>query len=103
LLLAAFVMDIRPDLNWLRLILFNVGAIAVGFAVAVRATAPGPAVASTAAAVIITNAAHLGMTVLSLRIERPFAGDFGLVFSSSRSRCGCPTGRSASRSPVGET
>jgi len=40
LLLAAFVMDIRPDLNWLRLILFNVGAIAVGFAVAVRATAP---------------------------------------------------------------
>jgi hypothetical protein len=80
LLLAAFVMDIRPDLNWLRLILFNVGAIAVGFAVAVRATAPGPAVASTAAAVIITNAAHLGMTVLSLRIERPFAGDFGLVF-----------------------
>jgi hypothetical protein len=80
LLLAAFVIEIRPDLNWLRLVLFNVGAIAVGLALVLRASDPGGAVLLTATAVIVTNAAHLGMTVLSLRIERPFAGDFGLVF-----------------------
>jgi hypothetical protein len=79
-LLAAFVTEIRPDLNWIRLVLFNIGAIAIGIALTLRATAPRAAVVLTASAVIFTNAAHLGMTVLSLGVERPFAGDFGLVF-----------------------
>ena len=79
-LLAAFVTDIPPDLNWVRLVLFDIGAIAVGIAFARRPAAPGAAVALTAGAVIIANAAHLGMTVLSLGMDRPFAGDFGLVF-----------------------
>lgn len=79
-LLAAFVTDIRPDLNWVRLVLFNVGAIAIGIAMARRAMTPRAAVVLTAGAVILTNTMHLAMTVLSLGIERPFAGDFGFVF-----------------------
>jgi hypothetical protein len=79
-LLSVFVTDIRPDLNWMRLVLFNVGAIAVGIAMARRAMPPAAAVVITAGAVVITNAMHLGMTVLSLGVERPFAGDFGLLF-----------------------
>jgi hypothetical protein len=79
-LLAAFVLDIRPDINWIRLVLFNVGAIAVGIALVRRAATPRTAVALTASAVVLANAVHLGMTVISLGVERPFAGDFGLVF-----------------------
>jgi hypothetical protein len=79
-LLAAFVSDIRPDLNWIRLVLFNIGAIAIGIALSLSSTGPRAAVVLTASVVILTNAAHLGMTVLSLGVERPFAGDFGLVF-----------------------
>jgi hypothetical protein len=79
-LLAAFVTEIRPDLNWVRLVLFNVGAMAIGTAMARRATHPRGAVVVTAGAVLLANAMQLGMTVLSLGVERPFAGDFGLVF-----------------------
>jgi hypothetical protein len=79
-LLVVFVIDVRPDLNWIRLVLFNVGAIAVGVALAGRAEDPRAAVVLTASAVILANAAHVGMTVLSLGVERPFAGTFGFVF-----------------------
>jgi hypothetical protein len=80
LLLAVFFTDIRPDLNWVRLVLFNVGAIAIGIALARRAMTPRAAVVLTASAVILANTMHLAMTVLSLGVERPFAGDFGFVF-----------------------
>lgn len=78
-LLAAFVVDIRPDLNWVRLMLFNVGAIAIAVALARRAKAPRTAVVTAAGAVILANTLHLVMTALSLGVERPFAGDFGFV------------------------
>jgi hypothetical protein len=79
-LLGAFVLDIRPDLNWIRLVLFNVGAIAIGIALARRAAPPSAAVIVTAGAVILANAAHLGMIVFSLGVERPFAGTSGFIF-----------------------
>ena len=78
LLLVAFVIEVRPDLNWIRLVLFNVGAIATGIAFG-RTAGRASLVWATAAAVILTNATHIAMTVLSLGVERPFAGDFGLV------------------------
>lgn len=77
-LLVAFLIDVRPDLNWIRLVLFNVGAIAVGIAYARRAPSRA-AVVLTASALILANAAHLGTTVLSLGVERPFAGTLGFV------------------------
>jgi hypothetical protein len=79
-LLAAFVTDISPDLNWARLVLFNVGAIAIGIALARRALTPRAPVVLTASALVLANAAHLAMTVLSLGDERPFAGESGLAF-----------------------
>lgn len=48
-LLAAIVTDIRPDLNWIRLVLFNIGAIAVGIALSLCSTAPRAAIVLTQA------------------------------------------------------
>jgi hypothetical protein len=80
LLLVVFVIDVRPELNWIRLILFNIGAIAIGIALIGRTAGRAGSVKVTAAAVMLTNAIHIAMTVLSLGIERPFAGDFGFAF-----------------------
>ena len=79
-LLAAFVVEIPPALNDPRLIIFNLGAIAVVVALYRRSVAvsPMPARAATVAAVA-ANAWHLTMVVLSIGRANPFAEDFGLV------------------------
>lgn len=79
-LLAAFVVDIAPDLNNVRLILFNLGAIAVVVAHRQRVAASPPLVALVAGATVLANAWYLSMVVLSLDRPNPFGGDFGLVF-----------------------
>jgi len=80
LLLAAFVVDIAPDLNPLRLVLFNAGAMAIIIAVHRRQASVAPALALLAAVpALLANAWYLAMVVLPISPLRPFAGDDGLV------------------------
>ena len=80
-LLAAFVLDIPPNLNDLRLMLFNVGAIAIVVGVYRRQAAVDPGLALLGAVpAILANAWHFAMVVLAMGRPEPFAGDFGLVF-----------------------
>ena len=80
-LLAAFVVEIAPDLNNVRLILFNLGAIAVVVAVHRRQVAASPTLFRTVAgATMFANAWYLAMVVLATGRPSPFAGEFGLVF-----------------------
>ena len=80
-LLAAFLVDIAPELNDLRLVLFNLGAIAIVIAVHRRQSSIAPGLALLAAIPAITaNAWYLVMVLLSIVQLNPFAGDFGLVF-----------------------
>lgn len=71
-LLAAFLVDIGPDFNNLRIILFNVGAMAVVIAVHRRQVVVAPALALLAAGpVILANAWHFVMVVLATgRLQR---------------------------------
>ena len=80
-LLAAFVMDIAPDLNNVRLILFNLGAVAVVVAVHRRQVAASPPlVALVAGATVLANVWYLSMVLLTTDRPNPFAGEFGLAF-----------------------
>ena len=80
-LLAAFVVEIAPDLNSVRLGLFNLGAIAIVIAVHRRQVAASPTLARTVAgATVLANAWYLSMVVLAIDRPNPIAGDFGLVF-----------------------
>ena len=80
-LLAAFVVEIAPDLNSVRLVLFNLGAIAIVIAVHRRQVAASPTLARTVAgATVLANAWYLSMVVLAIDRPSPFAGEFGLVF-----------------------
>ena len=80
-LLAAFVVEIAPDLNNVRLVLFNLGAIAIVVAVHRRQVAASPTLARTAAiAAVLANAWYLSMVVLATGRPSPFAGDFGFAF-----------------------
>jgi hypothetical protein len=83
-LLAAFVIDIAPGLNNLRLVLFNVGAMAVVIGV-YRLEAPAAPIAALLGAVpaFLANAWYLAMVVLAMGRPNPFAGDFGLVVSAA--------------------
>ena len=82
LLLAAFVIEIAPDLNIIRLIAFNAGAMAIIVAVHRRQAS----VASTLALIgaipaLVANAWHIAMIVLAIGRTEPIgAGDFGLVY-----------------------
>jgi len=82
LLLAAFVIEIAPDLNIIRLIAFNAGAMAIVVAVHRRQAS----VASTLALIgaipaLVANAWHIAMIVLAIGRTEPIgAGDFGLVY-----------------------
>jgi hypothetical protein len=80
-LLAALVIDIAPGLNNLRLVLFNVGAMAVAIGV-YRLQAHAAQTMSLLGAVpaLLANAWYLAMVVLAMGRLHPFAGDFGLVF-----------------------
>lgn len=75
-LLAAFVIDIAPELNILRLVLFNVGAIAIVVGVHWRQTSASPRLAlAAAAAAVLGNAWYLVMIVLSTGRPQPPQGD----------------------------
>ena len=81
ILLAVFVVDFSPELNVLRLILFNVGAMAIVVAVHRRQAPAAPTLALLAAVpAFLANAWYLAMTLLSIGRPQPFAGDFGLVW-----------------------
>ena len=80
-LIAVFLIDLSPELNTLRLILFSAGAMAVIVGVHRRQAAAAPALAWAAAlAALIANAWFLLMIVLEIgRIDPIGAGNFGLV------------------------
>ena len=81
LLLAAFIVDIPPDLNHVRLVTFNAGAAAIVVAVYRRQASAAPTLALIGALpAIATNAWHLVMVVLATGQAAPFAGDFGFAF-----------------------
>jgi hypothetical protein len=81
ILLAVFVIDFSPELNVLRLILFNAGAMAIVFAVHRRQARTAPTLALLAAVpAFLANAWYLAMTLLAIGRPQPFAGDFGLVW-----------------------
>ena len=80
-LLAAFVVEVAPDLNNVRLVLFNLGAIAIVVAVHGRQVAASPTLArAVATAAVLANAWYLSMVVLATGRPSPFAGEFGLAF-----------------------
>jgi hypothetical protein len=80
-LLAAFVIEFPPRLNDARLVIFNLGAIAVVVALHRRQVAVSRTLSSVAnIAAVVANAWHLWMVVLSIGQANPFAGDFGVVF-----------------------
>lgn len=81
ILLAAFVVEISPELNVLRLVLFNLGAMAIVVAVHRRQAPAAPTLALVAAIpALLANAWYLAMTVLAIGNPQPFGGDFGLVW-----------------------
>jgi hypothetical protein len=78
-LLSAFAF-FSLELNWLRLLVFNAGAIAIVIAVTSRQAATSPALALIAGVpAVAANALFLIMVVLSLSRTAPVAGDFGLA------------------------
>jgi hypothetical protein len=82
-LLAAFVVDIAPDLNVFRLVLFNAGAMAIVLAVHRRQAWAGPRLALLAAVpAFLANAWYLGMVLLAVgRPQPPLEdSDFRLVW-----------------------
>ena len=75
-LLAAFVVAIPGDMNTLRLVLFNLGAIAVVTAVQRRHGATGSQTALVvASAAVLANAWYLVMVVLSVGRPTPPSPD----------------------------
>ena len=80
-LLAAFVVAIDADLNWLRLVLFNAGAIAIIVAAHRYQASVAPTLSLLVAApAVLSNAWYLIMVVLAISNPHPFAGFNGLVF-----------------------
>jgi hypothetical protein len=79
-LLAAFVVEIPPAWNTVRLFLFPAGAIAVALAVHGRHADVSRRLALAGTVpVLLANGAVIAWELLALGRERPFAGDFGLV------------------------
>ncbi|MDP9243801.1 MAG: hypothetical protein M3O77_01805, partial [Chloroflexota bacterium] len=80
-LLAAFLFEISPELNAVRIYLFLIGAIAIVIGVHRRQASVAPTVALLGAVpALLANAWYLAMMVLATGRPQPFAGDFGLVF-----------------------
>ena len=79
-LLSAFLIEIPTDLNVVRIVLFNLGAIATTIAVHRRQGSLSPATTRTVAvATVVANATVLLREVLPYGPWHPFAGDNGLV------------------------
>ena len=82
-LLAAFVIPIPSDLAVLRIVMFNLGAMAVVLAVHVRQAAAGRTVSLVGAVpALAANARYIVIVVLDVGRTEPFAGRFGLMFWS---------------------
>ena len=81
-LLAAFVIDIPPGLNDVRLTLFFVGVMAVSAATYASLAATGRGVARVAVGlVLIANAWGLAMGIISAALSIPVGpGTFGLAY-----------------------
>jgi hypothetical protein len=80
-LLAAFVVEISPGANTIRLVLFNLCSMTVIVGVHRRQAPIAPGFSLLAAVpAFVANAWYLAMTLLAIGIDRPFAGDFGLVY-----------------------
>jgi hypothetical protein len=81
-LLAAFVVEIPPGLNDVRLVLFFVGAMAVAAATYTPLSATGRGVARAAVGlVLVANAWGLAMSTISAVLSIPVGpGTFGLVY-----------------------
>jgi hypothetical protein len=79
-LLLAFVVEIPAELNWIRLVLFFTGSMAVTLALARRAGQGERSMGIVAAVAIALNAASIAMVVLAMGREHPFGGDFGLLW-----------------------
>jgi len=80
-LLAAFVIDIPPDLNELRLVLYLIGAAAVVVGIQVRqASVATPLSWAVAVAAVAANALYLARLALPYSPWHPFAGDNGMMF-----------------------
>ena len=74
-LLAAFVIEIAPEVNWLRLALFNVGAIAVAIgAHRVQASASPLLTLSATILVVVTNSLYLLTVLAAEQVEIPRLG-----------------------------
>ena len=80
-LLAAFLFEISPELNAVRIYLFLIGAMAIVIGVHRRQASVATTVALLGAVpALLANAWYLAMMVLATDRPQPFAGDFGLVF-----------------------
>ena len=80
-LLAAFLFEISPELNAVRIYLFLIGALAIVIGVHRRQASVAPMVALLGAVpALLANAWYLAMMVLATGRAQLFAGDFGLVF-----------------------
>lgn len=78
--LAAFVVEIPPGWNLVRILLWQVGAIAVTLATFPPHAAVSRRIALLATVpVVVTTAAQLAWTLLSIGRPSPFSGDFGLA------------------------
>lgn len=83
-LLAAFLLDIAPGFNVLRIILFNAGAVAIIIGVNRRQASAAPVLALFGAVpACLANGWYLVMVLLAIGRPHPFAGDFGFVFFSA--------------------
>ena len=66
-LVAAFIIDIAPGLNFVRLVLFNAGAIAIGLALYPRLSARSRRLSvAVVTPLILANAWYLAMVLLSI-------------------------------------
>jgi hypothetical protein len=80
-LLAAFLFEISPELNAVRIYLFLIGAMAIVIGVHRRQASVAPTVALLGAVpALLANGWYIVMMVLASGRPHPFAGDFGLVF-----------------------
>ena len=80
-LLVAFVSDIPGSLNPLRLVLFDIGAIAVVIGVHGRQVSMAPRLALVAATLaVLANAWHGVMVVLAIDRLSSVSGDFGFAW-----------------------
>ncbi len=79
-LLAAFVVDVPPESNTVRLILFLGGGVAVALTTPERRGVVSRRLAWAAVIpIIVASAATGGWLLVAAGRDRPFAGDFGLL------------------------